>query len=109
MTRPPPPSLLHGLALIQILFSSNAHFQETLGVTKGEGSGLAAAYFGAYFIGPLTYSGWIVRRYGYRVTFMVGLCIYGVGALMFWPSAVKRSFGGFCGGKSIFKLTSGRY
>ncbi len=33
----------------------NKHFQETLGVTKGQGSGLAAAYFGAYFIGPLTY------------------------------------------------------
>ncbi len=50
----------------------NKHFQETLGVTKGQGSGLAAAYFGAYFIGPLTYSGWIVRRWGYRYTFMTG-------------------------------------
>jgi FHS family L-fucose permease-like MFS transporter len=25
-----------------------------------------SAYFGAYFIGPLTYSGWIVRKFGYR-------------------------------------------
>lgn len=36
---------------------------------------------------------------------MTGLCIYGVGALMFWPSAVKRSFGGFCG--SMFIVGSG--
>jgi MFS transporter, FHS family, L-fucose permease len=50
----------------------NKHFQETLGVTKGQGSGLAAAYFGAYFIAPLTYAGWIVRRWGYRYTFMTG-------------------------------------
>ena len=48
----------------------NKHFQEVLGVTQGQGSGLAAAYFGAYFIGPLTYSGWIVRHFGYRWTFV---------------------------------------
>jgi FHS family L-fucose permease-like MFS transporter len=59
----------------------------------------------AYFIGPLTYSGWIVRRFGYRWTFITGLCIYGVGALMFWPSGIKRSFGGFCG--SMFIVGSG--
>jgi MFS transporter, FHS family, L-fucose permease len=34
-----------------------------------------------------------------------GLAIYGVGALMFWPSGVKRSFGGFCG--SMFIVGSG--
>jgi len=43
--------------------------------------------------------------YSYRWTFITGLCIYGVGALMFWPSAVYRSFGGFCG--SLFIVGSG--
>lgn len=64
-----------------------------------------SAYFGAYFVGPLTYSGWIVRKFGYRWTFITGLCIYGVGALLFWPSGVKRSFGGFCG--AMFVVGSG--
>ncbi len=32
---------------------------------------------------------------------MLGLSIYCVGALMFWPAAVKRSFGGFCGAMFI--------
>lgn len=45
----------------------NKHFQETLHVTAAQSSGLQAAYFGAYFIGPLTYSGWIVRKFGYRL------------------------------------------
>jgi MFS transporter, FHS family, L-fucose permease len=36
---------------------------------------------------------------------MLGLGIYCVGALMFWPSAVKRSFGGFCG--AMFIVGSG--
>ncbi|KAF9698723.1 hypothetical protein EKO04_003091 [Ascochyta lentis] len=83
----------------------NKHFQETLNVTAAQSSGLQAAYFGAYFIGPLTYSGWIVRKFGYRWTFIIGLCIYGVGALLFWPSGVKRSFGGFCG--AMFVVGSG--
>jgi FHS family L-fucose permease-like MFS transporter len=34
----------------------NAHFQVTLGVTKAQGAGLSGAYFGAYFLAPLTYA-----------------------------------------------------
>lgn len=83
----------------------NAKFQTALNITPAKAGGLQGAYFGAYFIGPLTYSGWFVRKFGYRWTFIIGLCIYGVGALMFWPSAVKRSFGGFCG--SLFIVGSG--
>ena len=32
----------------------NSHFQTTLGVTKAQGAGLSGAYFGAYFLAPLT-------------------------------------------------------
>lgn len=83
----------------------NAKFQNSLNITAAKAGGLQGAYFGAYLIGPPTYSGWIVRKFGYRWTFITGLCIYGVGALMFWPSAVKRSFAGFCG--SLFIVGSG--
>lgn len=83
----------------------NAKFQTSLNITAAKAGGLQGSYFGAYFIGPLTYSGWFVRKFGYRWTFILGLCIYGVGALMFWPSAVYSSFGGFCG--SLFIVGSG--
>jgi len=83
----------------------NAKFQTSLNITAAKAGGLQGSYFGAYFIGPLTYSGWIVRKWGYRWTFITGLCIYGVGALMFWPSAVYKSFPGFCG--SLFIVGSG--
>ena len=89
-------------ALLDVL---NAKFQTTLNITAAKAGGLQGAYFGAYFIGPPTYSGWLVRKFGYRWTFIVGLIIYGVGALMFWPSAVYRSFAGFCG--SLFIVGSG--
>ena len=107
---------LYPIALVTILFFLwgfayglldvlNAKFQTSLNITAARAGGLQGAYFGAYLVGPPTYSGWIVRRFGYRWTFITGLCIYGVGALMFWPSALKRSFGGFCG--SLFIVGSG--
>ena len=57
--------------------------------------GLTTAYFGAYFFGPLTVGQWTLRHGGFKVTFITGLCIYGTGTLMFWPSAVLTSFPGF--------------
>ncbi|KAJ6443385.1 L-fucose permease [Purpureocillium lavendulum] len=75
--------------------------------------GLTSAYFGGgYFFGPLLVGEWILRRDehnrsrrhekndaenvgGFKVTFIVGLCIYGIGTVIFWPSAVTNSFGGF--------------
>ena len=83
----------------------NAKFQTVLNISAAQAGALQAAYFGAYLIGPLTYSGWIVRHWGYRWTFITGLCIYGVGALMFWPSAKYEAFGGFVG--SLFIVGSG--
>ncbi|BFZ60903.1 hypothetical protein YB2330_001955 [Saitoella coloradoensis] len=83
----------------------NSHFQAELHITATQASGLSAAYFGAYFFCPLTISGWLLRRYGFRVTFMTGLAVLAVGCLMFWPSGVKRSFGGFCG--SMFIVGAG--
>ncbi|KAH8153025.1 uncharacterized protein LAJ45_02612 [Morchella importuna] len=79
----------------------NKHFQTTLGITRSRSSGLQAAYFGAYPIASLTYGGYCLRKLGYKATFMLGLTLYGVGALLFWPAALKRSFGGFCGATFI--------
>ena len=83
----------------------NNHFQAELNITASKSSGLTASYFGAYFICPLTISGWILRRYGFRTTFMTGLAVLAVGCLLFWPSGVKASFGGFCG--SMFVVGAG--
>ncbi|EFX04717.1 glucose galactose transporter [Grosmannia clavigera kw1407] len=83
----------------------NQHFQSTLHISSSMASGLSSAYFGAYFVCPPTVSGWILRRYGFRVTFMTGLAVLAVGCLLFWPSGVKASFGGFCG--SMFVVGAG--
>ena len=63
--------------------------------TDSQTLGLTAAYFGAYFLGPLTVGQWTLRHGGFKATFITGLCIYGTGTLMFWPSAVLTYFSGF--------------
>ena len=45
---------------------------------------------------PILFSVYVLRRWGYKVTFILGLTIYGVGAILFWPCAKYRSFAGFC-------------
>jgi fucose permease len=70
-----------------------------IGVISGQSIsqtlGLSAAYFGAYFFGAMTVGQYVLRHNGFKATFIVGLCIYGTGTLMFWPSAVLTSFPGF--------------
>ncbi|PSR79853.1 glucose galactose transporter [Coniella lustricola] len=88
-----------------LLDTLNSDFQALLNITASKSAGLSAAYFGAYFLCPLTVSGWILRRYGFRITFMTGLAVLAVGCLLFWPSGVKQSFGGFCG--SMFVVGMG--
>ncbi|KYK58060.1 L-fucose permease [Drechmeria coniospora] len=82
-------------------------------MSPAQALGLTTAYFGGgYFFGPLLVGEWILRRDehnrtkrhekneaehvgGFKVTFIVGLCIYGIGTIIFWPSAVTNSYGGF--------------
>ncbi|USW48117.1 Putative major facilitator superfamily, MFS transporter superfamily [Septoria linicola] len=72
------------------------HFQNTLGITKARSSGLQAAYFGAYPLASLGHANWLLRHYSFKATFIWGLFLYGVGALIAWPCILYRSFGGFC-------------
>ncbi|KAL6703851.1 hypothetical protein ACN47E_008985 [Coniothyrium glycines] len=98
---------IYPLALVTILFflwgfsyglidTLNKHFQNTLGITRSRSSGLQAAYFGAYPLASLGHANWLLRHYGYKATFIWGLTLFGIGALLTWPCLVYRSFGGFC-------------
>src|SRR5436190_22533918 len=84
-----------------LLDTLNKHFQVTLHITRTRSSGLQAAYFGAYPLASLGYANWILRHFGYKMTFIFGLTLYGIGALCMWPAGLHRSFGGFCGATFI--------
>ena len=73
----------------------NQQFQIVVGVSNAQAIGLHSAYYGAYFFAPLTFGRPIFKRWGFKAMFITGLCIYGVGTLVFWPAAVLGSFPAF--------------
>ncbi|KAG4437240.1 hypothetical protein IFR05_007294 [Cadophora sp. M221] len=78
-----------------LLNTLNNEISQIANQTISQTLGLTSAYFGAYFFGALTVGQWALRVGGFKATFITGLCIYGTGTLMFWPSAVLTSFPGF--------------
>ena len=73
----------------------NSQFRIVVHMTNAESLGLHAAYFAAYFVGPLTFGRYVFKRWGFKASFIVGLCTYGCGTLIFWPSAVLTSIPAF--------------
>ncbi|QGA13596.1 hypothetical protein EYB26_001246 [Talaromyces marneffei] len=91
------------LALTTILFflwgigygfldTLNTQFGWITGVSTWGSLGLHAAYYGGYLVSPLTIGRFMLKIWGFKSTFIAGLFIYACGALIFWPSAVLRSF-----------------
>ncbi|KAI1879182.1 hypothetical protein JX265_002136 [Neoarthrinium moseri] len=94
-----------------LLNTLNNAIASVASMTSAQTIGLTSMYFGVgYFLGPLVVGEWILRRDehrrtkkhdgtptvgGFKATFILGLCIYGTGTIMFWPSAVLTSFAGF--------------
>ncbi|CEL52303.1 L-fucose permease OS=Haemophilus influenzae (strain ATCC 51907 / DSM 11121 / KW20 / Rd) GN=fucP PE=3 SV=1 [Rhizoctonia solani AG-1 IB] len=109
----PPRNIAYPFALVTSLFFLwgftyglldvlNKHFQNTLGVTKLESTGLQIAYFGAGYFAFSPIAGEVFRRRGYKFTIIMGLALYSLGAIFFWPCAKfagesnkKAVFGGF--------------
>jgi MFS transporter, FHS family, L-fucose permease len=80
----------------------NKHFQPVLGITRLESTGLQAMYFGGGYLCFSPIAAELLKRRGYKITILMGLAFYSVGAVMFWPTAhfsspsnAKASFGGF--------------
>ena len=61
-------------------------------------------FFGAYFLMSLP-AGKIVSVSGYKNSIIIGLCVAGLGALLFYPAAAMPSYGMFLG--ALFVLASG--
>ncbi|KAI9867270.1 MAG: hypothetical protein M1813_009548 [Trichoglossum hirsutum] len=73
----------------------NSQFQIVVRMSFGQTMGLHSAYFGAYLVAPLSFGRIVLKSWGFKATFITGLCIYACGTLTFWPSAVLMSFPAF--------------
>jgi len=77
-----------------LLDSLNKHFQQVFGITKTQSTFMQVSYFGAYFLWA-PWAGAFMRRVGYKNGIYAGLTMYSLGAIFYWPVAVKRSYVGF--------------
>lgn len=74
-----------------ILDVLNKHFQDVLVISKARSGLVQATVYGGYFLMALP-AGRIIRRWGYRTGIVLGLVLYGAGALMFIPGGKLMSF-----------------
>ncbi|KAJ5426752.1 hypothetical protein N7465_001822 [Penicillium sp. CMV-2018d] len=69
----------------------NSQFKSIVHLGPWHSLGLHGAYFGGYLVGPLLVGQPVLKIWGFKSTFITGLCIYACGSLIFWPSAVLTS------------------
>ena len=74
-----------------ILDVLNKHFQDVLVISKARSGLVQAVVYGGYFLMALP-AGAVIRRWGYRTGIVLGLVLYGAGALMFIPGGRLMSF-----------------
>lgn len=82
----------------------NKHFQTVLGISRLESTGLQVMYFGGGYLLFSPIAAEVLKRRGYKLTILMGLTLYSLGAILFWPVAKSADsnsngravFGGFC-------------
>ncbi|TKX22178.1 MFS transporter-like protein 101 [Elsinoe australis] len=70
----------------------NRQFQTVARQTAAQNVGLHSAYFAGYFVGSLSVGRLVLKKWGFKACYNVGLAIYACGTLIFWVAAVLTSF-----------------
>lgn len=79
-------------------------FKKVLELNNFQASLVQLAFYGGYFTMALPAS-LFIKRYSYKVGVLIGLALYAVGALLFYPAAMTQQFGFFLVG--LYILTFG--
>ncbi|MFK5973351.1 MAG: L-fucose:H+ symporter permease [Flavobacteriaceae bacterium] len=79
-------------------------FKKILELSNSQAAWVQMAFYGGYFCMALP-AALFVRKYSYKVGILIGLALYAVGALLFYPAAITEQFWFFCLG--LYVLTFG--
>ena len=79
-------------------------FKKVLELTNLQASLVQLAFYGGYFTMALP-AAYFIRKYSYKTGVIIGLVLYALGALLFYPAAVAESFEFFLIG--LYILTFG--
>jgi len=79
-------------------------FKKAFELTDFQSGLVQSAFYLGYFLLAIP-AGLIMRRYGYKAGIVLGLALYGLGALLFFPAAQFRTYGFFL--SALFVIASG--
>ena len=69
-------------------------FQKALDLTRMQSGLVQTAFYFGYFTIALP-AGWVMTKIGYKNGILIGLALYALGAMLFYPAAEVRQFGFF--------------
>lgn len=81
-----------------------AAFKTVMEISNAKAALVQAAFYGGYATMAIP-AALIIKRYSYKLGIIIGLALYAVGALLFFPAAQFEMFGFFLG--SLYILTFG--
>lgn len=81
-----------------------AAFKRVLELNNTQASWVQLAFYGGYFTMALP-AAFFIKKYSYKTGILLGLGLYGFGALLFYPAAAWESYGFFLA--SLYILTFG--
>ncbi|WP_425997550.1 L-fucose:H+ symporter permease [Caulobacter sp. DWR1-3-2b1] len=79
-------------------------FKKTFTLNDWQSGLVQSAFYMGYFVLALP-AGMVMRRFGYKSAVVVGLILYGTGALLFYPAAEARQYSYFL--VALFVIASG--
>lgn len=92
-----------------------AAFKRIMGMTDFQTSWIQIAFYGSYFFLALP-AAWLIKKYEYKTGILVGLGMYIIGALGFYPASLSMEYSHFlvslfilAGGLAVLETTSNPY
>jgi FHS family L-fucose permease-like MFS transporter len=79
-------------------------FKKTFTLNDWQSGLVQSAFYMGYFVLALP-AGMVMRRFGYKSAVVLGLALYGAGALLFYPAAQAREYSYFLA--ALFVIASG--
>jgi FHS family L-fucose permease-like MFS transporter len=80
------------------------HLKKACQLSDTQSAFIDSASYIAYFLLALP-AGWFMKRFGYKGGIVLGLMLFAIGAFLFYPAAVTRSYVFFLG--ALFIIASG--
>jgi MFS transporter, FHS family, L-fucose permease len=79
-------------------------FMKSFAITRFEAGLVQSAFYLGYFLLAMP-AAFLMRKVGYKAGFVIGLLLFGLGTLLFWPAALVGRYGFFL--FALFVIASG--